>query len=464
MSSEISVRVENLSKCYQIYERPENRLKQSLYPRIQKLLGQAPKNYYREFWALKDVSFEVTKGQTFGIIGRNGSGKSTLLQILCGILNPTAGFVDVKGKVAALLELGSGFNPEFTGRENVFLNASLLGLTRAQTEERLDDIFAFADIGDFVEQPVKIYSSGMVVRLAFAVIAHVDAEILVIDEALAVGDVFFVQKCMRFIKEFSERNTLLFVTHDAQSIVSLCSHAIVLNAGSTAFSGTPKEAVQYYGKLQYSGLQNIDLFPDSTASKGFRDSQVSDENGVEPGAIQVDFRQEQLAEVGLLSTLSHISTTLNSGFGDGRATIIEVNFVDQQGQPLTSVSSYCIVHLQIKARANALIVSPIIGFALLNRHGLALISDNTYLSSLDQPPLTVKPGAVIQADFIFQLPSLRGGDYALHAAVASGTQTNHQQHHYIHEAAVFKASPSFTVYGECNPPFLRCSLDIVQEI
>jgi lipopolysaccharide transport system ATP-binding protein len=269
MSSEM-IKVENLSKCYQIYERPQDRLKQSIYPRFQRLIGVEPKDYYHEFWALQDISFEVTKGQTLGILGRNGSGKSTLLQILCGTLNPTAGAIQVNGKVAALLELGSGFNLEFTGRENVWMNASLLGLTNKQIEERLDDIFAFADIGDFVDQPVKIYSSGMVLRLAFAVIAHVNADILVIDEALAVGDVFFVQKCMRFIKDFATRNTLLFVSHDTQSVLSLCNSAIVLDSGKQVFTGRPKAAIQFYSKMQYAGLQEVNLFPDKDLNQDFQ--------------------------------------------------------------------------------------------------------------------------------------------------------------------------------------------------
>jgi lipopolysaccharide transport system ATP-binding protein len=165
----------------------------------------------------------------------------------------------------------------------------------------------------------------------------------------------------------------------------------------------------------------------------------------------------------LLSTLVHVSTILNSGFGDGKATIIEVSFVDRDGHPIKNIISYSLAHLTIKARANELITSPIIGFALINRHGLTLVSDNTYLSSLNKEPLIVQPGEIVQAIFEFQLPSFRSGDYTLHAAIASGTQTNHHQHHYIHEAAVFKATPSFTVYGECNPPLIRCSLETIQE-
>ncbi len=197
-TADTAIKVSNLSKCYQIYEAPSDRLKQFVVPRLQRLIGRLPKQYFREFWALKDVSFEVKKGETVGIIGRNGSGKSTLLQLICGTLSPSAGNLEVNGRVAALLELGSGFNVEFTGRENIYMNASILGLSQKEIDDRFDEIVAFADIGQFIEQPVKTYSSGMMVRLAFAVIAHVEADILVVDEALAVGDAFFTQKCMRF--------------------------------------------------------------------------------------------------------------------------------------------------------------------------------------------------------------------------------------------------------------------------
>jgi lipopolysaccharide transport system ATP-binding protein len=468
MSSEITIRVENLSKCYQIYEKPQDRLKQSIYPRLQRLIGVEPENYYQEFWALQDIAFEVSKGQTLGILGRNGSGKSTLLQILCGTLNPTSGSIQVKGKVAALLELGSGFNPEFTGRENVWMNASLLGLTNKQIEQRLDDIFAFADIGDFVDQPVKIYSSGMVLRLAFAVIAHVDADILVIDEALAVGDVFFVQKCMRFIKDFAARNTLLFVSHDTQSVLSLCNSAIVLDSGKQVFTGQPKAAVQYYSKMQYAGFQKIDLFPDQDLPKNSQDAfngsgeEFDDTSNFiqknDFSFVQQDSRMELVTKHDLLGRLEHVSTTLNSGFGDGKATIVEVGFVDENGSPITNVTSYSLVHLKVKVRAKNVIISPIIGFSLVNRHGLAIIADNTFLSSMEKLPLQFNPGDEFQGCFTFQLPSLPGGDYALNVAVASGTQINHKQHHYIYEAVCFKSSPSFTVFGECNPPMIRCSI------
>ena len=247
-SSDIAISIQNLSKCYQIYDTPRDRLKQFVAPRLQRMIGLDVHTYFREFWALRDVSFSVKKNETVGIIGRNGSGKSTLLQIICGTLAPTAGIVETEGRIAGLLELGSGFNPEFTGRENVYMNASILGLAKAEIDARYEDIVAFADIGDFIDQPVKRYSSGMYVRLAFAVVANVDAEILVIDEALAVGDIFFTQKCMRFLQDFKTRGTIIFVTHDSGSVVSLCERAVWLDRGAVQASGAAKMVSEILGE------------------------------------------------------------------------------------------------------------------------------------------------------------------------------------------------------------------------
>lgn len=250
MFSEIAIRVKNLSKCYQIYDKPHDRLKQSIYPRVQQLTGKQPKQYFREFWALKDVSFEIKKGETVGIIGRNGSGKSTLLQLICGTLNPTGGCIETQGRIAALLELGSGFNPEFTGRENIYLNASVLGLSKEEIDARYDDIVAFADIGDFIDQPVKTYSSGMYVRLAFSVATNVSPNILVVDEALAVGDAAFQAKCMKRFEDFRQRGTtILLVTHDLGSVLQFSSRCILLDAGVKSDIEQPKLAVDRFKRL-----------------------------------------------------------------------------------------------------------------------------------------------------------------------------------------------------------------------
>lgn len=237
-SNDFAIRVTNLSKRYDIYDTPRDRLKQFVAPRLQRLAGQMPKQYFREFWALKDVSFEIKKGETVGIIGRNGSGKSTLLQMICGTVSPTSGVVNTRGRVAALLELGAGFNTEFTGRENVFLNAAILGVQQEEMEARMEKVLAFSELGDFLDQPVKTYSSGMYSRLAFSIAIHVDPEILIVDEALAVGDARFVAKCMRRIKDIQDKGaTILFVSHDVGSVRTLCERAIWLDKGHMVEQG-----------------------------------------------------------------------------------------------------------------------------------------------------------------------------------------------------------------------------------
>jgi lipopolysaccharide transport system ATP-binding protein len=261
------IRVRELSKCYEIYDRPQDRLKQSIYPRLQRLIGLQPQTYYREFWALKDVSFEVNNGEAVGIIGRNGAGKSTLLQMICGILSPTSGTVEVDGTVAALLELGSGFNPEFTGRENVYLNASMLGLSQEQIEDKFDEIAVFADIGDFLEQPIKTYSSGMLMRLAFAVNTCVDPKILIVDEALGVGDAPFQAKCFKRLRKLlNDGTTVLFVSHDISTIRSFCSQALWLKNGRAELWGEAKAIAKEYERFcwQEQGVVIQTLEPNDT--------------------------------------------------------------------------------------------------------------------------------------------------------------------------------------------------------
>ncbi len=242
----IAVAAERVSKVYRVYQQPQDRLKEMLF-------GPLGRQYGRDFWALRDVSFTLARGERLGVIGRNGSGKSTLLQILAGTLAPTCGRIETNGRVAALLELGSGFNPEYTGRENVYINASILGLTRTQIDERFDAIAAFADIGDFLDQPVKTYSSGMFVRLAFAVVTSVDADVLLIDEALAVGDVFFTQKCYRHLESLLDRGaSIALVSHDATAVSQFCSSVLVLDQGRLVFHGETVAGIRAYFALQRS--------------------------------------------------------------------------------------------------------------------------------------------------------------------------------------------------------------------
>ncbi|WP_299794909.1 ABC transporter ATP-binding protein [Ramlibacter sp.] len=270
-----ALRVQHLSKCHSIYQQPRDRLKQFLLPPLRNLLGQPCRHYFREFWALRDVSFEVARGESVAIIGRNGSGKSTLLQMISGTLSPTDGTVQTQGRIAALLELGSGFNLEFTGRENVFLNGVILGMTVREIEQRLDDILAFADIGAFIDQPVKTYSSGMYVRLAFAIQVHVNPEILIVDEALSVGDFFFQQKCFARIRRMREDGlTLLYVSHDMGTVRDLCPRSVYLRQGQAVFIGDTQEAVRrYLSETDAGRSEGEPVARDAGARRGGRGSE-----------------------------------------------------------------------------------------------------------------------------------------------------------------------------------------------
>lgn len=443
----VAIRVSSVSKCYEIYARPQDRLKQSILPRLQRLTGRQALHYYKQFWALNDISFEVRKGDSVGIIGRNGSGKSTLLQIICGTLAPSAGHVETSGRIAALLELGSGFNPEFTGRENVFLSGVLLGLSQQEIEARFDDIAAFADIGEFIEQPVKQYSSGMYFRLAFAVIAHVKADILVIDEALAVGDAFFTQKCMRFLRKFMETNTLLFVSHDAGAVNNLCNRAIWIEAGRLLDQGAPKAVTEKYleafFEAQHGKSSSTKIKPEYLPSetrqredqraKYFRDSNLRND-------IEV-FQFDPAAE----------------GFGAGGASIIDVTIRDGDGTPLSWVVGGELVRVSIWVKSAARFESTIVGFFVKDRFGQILFGDNTFLSFRDHP-VAMEDGDILVAEFDFRMPRLAQGDYSISAAVASGTQNAHVQQHWIHDALVFKSGGNVGVTGIVGLPMERISL------
>lgn len=290
--NKIAIRVQGLSKCYHLYDAPRDRLKQFVAPRLQRLVGQSSKQYFREFWALKDVSFEVNQGEAVGIIGRNGAGKSTLLQLICGTLSPTGGSVKVAGTIAALLELGSGFNPEFTGRENVYLNASVLGLSPEETDEKFDEIAAFADIGDFLEQSVKTYSSGMLMRLAFAVNTCVDPEILIVDEALGVGDAPFQSKCFKRLRQLiDDGKSILFVSHDISTVRSICSRALWLKDGRAEVWGdamsTAKEYEKFCWQEQGVVLQSPEVIGESkTVNQPIFQTGVDTELSVPPLLLQ----------------------------------------------------------------------------------------------------------------------------------------------------------------------------------
>jgi lipopolysaccharide transport system ATP-binding protein len=452
MSSEVSIKVEGLSKCFQMYDRPHDRLKQFVVPRLQRVVGQPAKQYFKEFWAVKDVSFEVKKGETVGIIGRNGSGKSTLLQMICGTLNPTRGSIQTHGRIAALLELGSGFNPEFTGRENVYMNGSVLGLCKDEIDQRFDSIAAFADIGEFLEQPVKSYSSGMMVRLAFAVIAHVDADILVIDEALAVGDAFFTQKCMRFLRTFMKTGTVLFVSHDSGSIRNLCSMAIWLEKGTIQELGSPKDVCAEY----------LEAFYEAQQGKSTTTRLKVEKKGFPPALVVKDQRHAFINSSNLRNDIELFEFDPNApSFGKGHAQIVSVHFLDSCLSPLAWIVGGEQVVLRVEAISHSALESPIIGFYIKDKLGQALFGDNTYLSYAGSP-ITCGEGERLVANFHFLMPRLAAGDYSVTVAIADGSQYDHVQHHWIHDALYFKSESTSVGTGLLGIPMSNIQLHVLQ--
>ncbi len=456
-NSEIAISIDKVSKYYEIYNAPGDRLKQFFLPRIARLLGYDLRNYFSSFTALNNVSFEVKRGQTVGIIGRNGSGKSTLLQLICGTLTPTSGDIRVNGRVAALLELGSGFNPEFTGRENVYLNASILGLSREIIDARFDQIAEFADIGDFIEQPVKTYSSGMMVRLAFAVIAHVDADILVIDEALSVGDAVFTQKCMRFIRKFKISGTLLFVSHDVASILNLCEQAVWLHNGSIRQKGPSQEVAENY--LQYT-LQEvygeearlIDHKGGGANEAEKKENPKQEESIIEGSSLAFNYHSE-------FSVVNNLNESNGWKTGAGEITSLKFNLINQGDSSVLRGGE--MVTIKIAATLYKDMEKPIIGFLLRDKLGQDLFGENT-LPFTDISSVSIEAGGLIEASFVFKLPMLPNGRYTIMASLADGDLHNNVQHHWMHDAVVINVSSSKVRWGLVGVEFNKIELKKTQ--
>jgi lipopolysaccharide transport system ATP-binding protein len=454
MCSDLAIKVENLGKCYAIYEQPRDRLKQFVLPRLNKLLNKQSKKYYREFWALNNVSFEVKKGETLGIIGRNGSGKSTLLQMICGTLTPTTGGVVTHGRIAALLELGSGFNPEFTGRENVYLNGAILGLSRNEIDQRLEDIIQFADIGEFIDQPVKTYSSGMVVRLAFAVIAHVNADILVIDEALAVGDAVFTQKCMRFIRRFQENGSLIFVSHDTASVQNLCKSGIWLKNGKIEQAGTAKSVSEAY--LQFT-LQEI--YGDESKLASIAPTSIRNEDDAKEAIMDND--SSSAIKYGAVA-LVRDNIDAAKGWKTGKAEIVSITLNRLSPGPEGIFEGGDRVRITVRAKAHESLQNPILGFLVRDRLGQDLFGENT-LPFTDRVPMPITAGTTFEGLFDFRLPMLPNGQYAVMTSIADGNLHDNVQHHWMHDALIINVSSSKIRWGLIGIPFERVKLGVVNE-
>lgn len=380
MSSDIAINVENLSKCYHIYDNPRDRLLQ--------MFVRGRKQYFREFWALRDVSFEIKRGETVGIVGRNGSGKSTLLQMICGTLNQSSGTISTSGRIAALLELGAGFNPEFTGRENVYLNASVLGLSRTEIDNKFDGIASFADIGEFLEQPVKTFSSGMLVRLAFSVAIHVEPEILIVDEALSVGDAYFQAKCAKVIKKIIDNGTtLLFVSHDTASVKTLCSRALLLEAGERRYFGDANTAIEKY----YSGLVERN---DAVGNVGLR----KEEAALVTSCYYFD-NEKFLA----VSDFQRIK--------NGNAYFVNVQVINKSGRAIDTVFFGEEITLRQVVKVEQSFSRLGLGYHIRDKNGFDLIYSDTGIESgrhIEQP----KSGGVYVVDWTFKV-NLREGSYVI---------------------------------------------------
>jgi lipopolysaccharide transport system ATP-binding protein len=410
MSSDGAViAVREISKRYEIYAKPTDRLKQMAMSGLHRLAGGTPRQYFQEFWALRDIGLEVQRGECVALIGRNGSGKSTLLQIICGTVEPTVGDVAVEGRVAALLELGSGFNPEFTGIENVYLNASLLGLSRDEVERKMDDILAFADIGEFVHQPVKTYSSGMAVRLAFAVQAQIDPDVLIVDEALAVGDARFQAKCFARLKALRECGTsILLVTHSTEQVVMHCDRAVLLDRGRKVEEGAPRQVVNRYLDLLYgrAPVENRDRRTSGPAREASVNQQLQN--------WDAEFGER---EEGCFEQRAWYNP-YEHRWGDGRASIVDFAvFVDDQAFPQV-VTSGADVSLYLRYRFLSEVVRPIFGITLKTKEGLTVYGTNTEMADTEAAPAQGGAGdaGILLCSFRINCAP---GDYFLSLGIAS---------------------------------------------
>ena len=415
-----AVEFQGVSKSYAIYASPRDRL--------QELLSFNRVHRHRDFWALDEVTFEVTRGETFCIVGENGSGKSTLLQIVAGILPPTRGSVAIHGRVSALLELGAGFNPEFSGRDNIYLNGSILGLTTRQIDERYQDIQNFAEIGEFLNQPVKTYSSGMVVRLAFAVAIHVDPEILLVDEALAVGDIYFRQRCMRKVHELRARGiTILFVSHAVADVKAIGDRVLWLDRGRVMEVGEPDRVIGKY-----------------LAAMGEKDSAYL---AHQAGTGEQRARHARLRAPEVVETIPNIDCR----HGDGRAEVIGIAVRDEQGRAVHLLAPSTRVVVRISVRAREEIAMPMVGFMLRNQLGIDFAGTNTAREGYELPPM--QPGDVYTVDFHLDLPELYPASFSFSPAIADGTLMAYRMCDWIDNAITLQMSRTEgQIYGYIHLP------------
>lgn len=431
-SDENAVVLEKVSKIYKLYARPADRLKEAL------LRGR--KSYHEEFWAVRDVDLSVPKGATVALIGVNGSGKSTLLQLVAGILQPSTGAVRVRGRVAALLELGAGFNLEHTGRENVYINGAILGIEHDEMKERMDAILRFAEIGDFIDRPVKTYSTGMYVRLAFAVAINVDPEVLLIDEALSVGDMYFQHRCLNKINELQARGkTILFVSHDPAFVVTLASKAAWIHEGKLLQYGTPERVVNEYTAMVASRelreRRRTEAFPAASPAEGTEAGSAGDKaDRVETTIPNADVR-----------------------YGNHKAEILGIGLYDERGRRIHAAQGGQTVLIRVSVFFLEDVQQPFIGFLIRNRLGLSLTGTNTLMEGCPTRP-QIK-GSTCTAEFRLQLPLLYIGNYSFAFAVAEGTLDDYAICDWIENAYVIEIITTTLVHGLLRLP---CEVEVKQ--
>lgn len=446
MSSEdIAIRVQDISKCFYTYDKPSDRLKHSFMPRLQRKLGQPVHAYGREFWALRNIDFEVMRGETVGIVGRNGSGKSTLLQIICGTLMPTGGVVETQGRVAALLELGSGFNPEFTGRENVYLNASVLGLSREEVDERFDAIAGFADIGDFIEQPVKAYSSGMVVRLAFAVQAQIDPQILIVDEALSVGDARFQAKCFERLRQLKNNGTsILLVTHASEQVVTHCNRAILLDQSRVAMVGPSRAVINRYLDILFGRDKPADSLPNEDPAEPLA-------KAANKGEPPLNFASDVFANRQGFNPHEY-------RWGDGAASVLDFHLAANGREFTTHVEPGEEVVLCLAIRFHRQVINPILGFTLKTKEGVTVYGTNSLLLDCVSTQRLGEAGSRARACLKF-VNRLASGDYFISIGIASRHAEDIVPHDRRYDAIHFVVSSTPQLLGLID---LAVTMDIDQ--
>ncbi len=435
------IAVRDVHKHYTLYSSPSQRLLHMLWP------GRT----YPRFDALKGISFRVRRGETVGIIGQNGAGKSTLLQVITGTIPPSSGDVGVSGRVAALLELGAGFEPDFTGRENIRLNGTILGLTARELDERMDAIIDFAELREFIDRPVRTYSSGMFMRLAFAVAAHVDADVLIIDEALSVGDARFTQKCMRFLKDFRARGSLLFVSHDLGAVAGLCDWAVWLDRGTVRAEGPAIVVCEQYVASMFE-KPAADMLP---SAHGTAVPSVPSGDSVVLYDVTTSAKPR-----GGVTGCSPFNPEASS-FGSGGAAITDAGLTDPRGLRLDRVEEGQEVDLRIEVRADVAVDRPIFGFYIKDRLGQLLLGDNTYRADIPQIPIAA--GERMAARFRFRWPALAHGPYTLTVALADGTMEHHIQRHWMHDAVIFEVLSTSATLTLVGLPITLVAVDRLKE-